>query len=96
MASLAWATAGNCAMRMTEVAKPSLVYEEGVRATIKLNGKLVTLPSSGAGRYGDAGLSIELRPVDRQGNAGLTGQEMVLMLPGAADELGFRGYRDCR
>lgn len=89
------AEAGNRAIRLTEVAKPSLVYEQGLRATIKLNGKLITVPSSGAGQYGDAGLSITLRPLDQMGSAGLPAEQMVLMLPGAEGELGLSGYRDC-
>lgn len=87
--------AGKCRIVLTEVAKPSLSFEPGIRATIKLNGKLVTLPSSGASSYADGGLEVRLRPVDEEGDAGLPAEEMIVLLPGAKDELGYRGYRQC-
>ncbi|MCT2559618.1 hypothetical protein N0B51_11570 [Tsuneonella sp. YG55] len=87
--------AGSCRIVLTEVGKPSLAYEDGVRATIKLNGKLITLPGSGSGEYADAGLRVALREVPGEGDAGLPEEEMIVVLPGAKDELGYRGYRQC-
>lgn len=37
--------AGKCAIRLTEVAHPSFVYQPGEAGTIKLNGKLIRLPA---------------------------------------------------
>ncbi len=87
--------AGSCRIVLTEVGKPSLAYEKGIRATIKLNGKLITLPGSGADEYSDAGLKVVLREVPGEGDAGLPEAEMIVALPGAKDELGYRGYRHC-
>ncbi len=87
--------AGKCRIVLTEVGLPSLSFEPGIRATIKLNGKLITLPTSGASSYADGGLEVRLRPIEGEGDAGLPEEEMIVMLPGAKDELGFRGYRRC-
>ncbi len=87
--------AGSCRILLTEVGKPSLAYEKGIRATIKLNGKLITLPGSGADEYSEAGLKVVLREVPGEGDAGLPEEEMIVALPGAKDELGYRGYRQC-
>ena len=67
----------------------------GGPGAIKLNGKLIVLPPAGADRFAEGGLTVVLRPVDGEGNAGLPEHEMIVMLPGAKDELGFRGYRQC-
>lgn len=87
--------AGKCAVRLTEVAHPSFVYRAGERGTIKLNGKLVTLPATGAGGYSAGRLSVTLRPNGERGNAGLDGIDMLVVLPGAKDELGYSGFVDC-
>ena len=87
--------AGNCRIVLTEVAFPSLAYEPGQRATIKLNGKLITMPATGPRAYSEGGLEVLLRPVEGEGDAGLPLEEMVVILPGAEDELGYRGYRQC-
>lgn len=86
---------GRCAIRLTNVAFPSFLYEPGGEGTIKLNGKLVTLPWNRGERFSDAGLVVELAAVDGEGNSGLPEYEMIVMLPDAEDELGFRGYRQC-
>tara|TARA_R110002072_G_scaffold15856_31_gene62875 strand:- start:13400 stop:13900 length:501 start_codon:yes stop_codon:yes gene_type:complete len=86
---------GRCVVRLTEVAFPSLVYEPGGSGAIKLNGKLISLPSTGTSEFADGGLSVALRPLDDAGNAGLQGMEMIVVPPGAQDELGYRGYVQC-
>lgn len=86
---------GRCAIRLTEVSEPSFVYQPQGTGAIRLNGKLIVLPPSGGERFADGGLTVTLRPVEGEGDAGLPEYEMIVMLPGAADELGFRGYRDC-
>ncbi|MFN2260248.1 MAG: DUF6692 family protein, partial [Parasphingopyxis sp.] len=84
-----------CIFRMTRVGFPSLLFggREG-DATIKLNGKLITLPAAGDGLYRDGGLSVLLRRPEGEVD-GLQEAEMIVMLPGAKDELGFRGFADC-
>jgi len=86
---------GRCAIRLTEVSEPSFLYRPGGSATIKLNGKLIELAATGDQRFAAGGLTVQLRSVDGEGSAGLPEQEMIVMLPGAKDELGFRGYRQC-
>lgn len=90
-------SSGRCQFRMTEVGYPSLVYGGAKNvATIKLNGKLITLPSAGEGKYADGGLSVAVKPVDAEaGRGGRREAEMVIMLPGAKDELGYRGFSVC-
>lgn len=84
-----------CIFRMTRVDFPTLLFggREG-DATIKLNGKLITLPSAGDGLYRDGGLSVLLRRPEGESDE-LQMAEMIVMLPGARDELGFRGFADC-
>ena len=87
--------AGRCAIRLTEVSAPSFLYEPGGTGAIKLNARLIPLPRVGEGRFASGGLTVALRPIEGEGEAGLPEHEMIVMLPGAADELGFRGYRQC-
>lgn len=86
---------GRCAVKLTEVGFPSFLYEPGGNGAIKLNGKLILLPAAGAGRYEDGGLIVTLRPVDDTGNAGLEAMEMIVVPPGAKEEIGYRGYVQC-
>ncbi len=88
---------GRCVFRMTEIGYPSFVYGGGSDSgTIKLNGKLVTLASAGEGLYLADGLRVGLKPVDAKGKPGERREtELVVMLPGAKDELGYRGYSVC-
>ena len=86
---------GRCAVNLTEVAFPSFLYEPGASGAIKLNGKLIVLPSIGVNRFEDGGLIVTLRPLDDEGNAGLQSMEMIVVPPGAEDELGYRGYVQC-
>jgi hypothetical protein len=83
---------GSCVFRMTRVGYPSFIYGGAKQdGTIKLNGKLVMLPASSAGKYSDAGLTVEMR--EQEGADGEA--TMILRVPGAPDELGFRGYSTC-
>lgn len=89
--------AGNCVIRLTGIAYPSF-FEDSARDTgyVKLNGKLVELKKAGDDRYVDGKLTVRLRSApDDESDNGLPGMEMIVALPGARDELGFRGYRDC-
>jgi hypothetical protein len=90
--------AGGCVFSMTEVGFPSFLYGEGDDpGIVKLNGKLIILPSGGDGLYRDGGLTVRMRPVDAElGRGGRREAEMIIMLPSAEDELGFRGFSVCR
>lgn len=89
--------AGNCTIRLTGVGYPSFFEDiANKRGFVKLNGKLVRLQQIGKDRYADGGLTVLLQSVEGdKSNNGLPGAEMIIALPGAKDELGFRGYRDC-
>ncbi len=87
--------AGKCAIRMTSVAFPAFVFEAGRSGVIKLNGKLISLPVIGDSRFAEDNLTVWLRAIDGEGNTGLSEHEMIVMLPGAKEELGFRGYLQC-
>ncbi len=86
---------GRCAVKLTEVAFPSLLYEPGGSGAIKLNGKLIVLPNTGANEFAAGGLTVTLRILDEEGDAGLQGMEMIVVPPGAKDEIGYRGYVQC-
>jgi hypothetical protein len=87
---------GRCAVRLTEIAFPSFVFARGGTGTIKLNGKLVPLPAKGEGRFAQGDLSVILRPRDESGDAGLPGMDMIVLVPGAEDELGYAGFVECK
>lgn len=88
------AVGGACLFRMTTVGFPVAVY--GASSVLKLNGKLVRLTREAEGRYGDGGVSVAFRPLDGGvERGGSFPAEMVVRLPGAADELGFHGYSTC-
>lgn len=85
-----------CRFLMTEVAFPSFAMDPDGFGYLKLNGSLVRIPRAGAERWADAGLIVQLRDVPGEsGDAGLPAQEMLIALPGAKDELGYRGYSRC-
>lgn len=86
---------GRCAVVQTEVAFPSFLYQPGGQGAIKLNGKLIVLQPAGAGRFADGGLSVTLRPLEETGNAGSRGMKMIVVPPGAKDEIGYHGYVRC-
>ena len=86
---------GRCVVKLTEVAFPSFLYEPGANGAIKLNGKLIVLPSTGAHEFEEGELTVALKPLDEEGDAGLQGMEMIIVPPGAKDELGYRGYVQC-
>jgi len=86
---------GRCAVKLTEVAFPSFLYRPGGSGAIKLNGKLIALAPAGEGRFADGDLSVMLRPLGEEGNAGLKAMQMIVVPPGATDELGYSGYVQC-
>jgi len=86
---------GRCAIILTEVAFPSFLYEPGGAGTIKLNGKLIVLPSTGEGRFEDGGLTVTISLLEEEGNAGSQGMQMIVVPPGAPDEIGYHGYVRC-
>ena len=86
---------GRCVVKLTEVGFPSFLYQPGASGAIKLNGKLIPLPQTGPGRYQAGDLLVTLRPLDDEGNAGLQSMEMIVVPPGADDEIGYRGYVQC-
>ena len=83
-----------CVFRMTKVGEPVVVY--GTQAVVKLNDKLVPLPTSGAGSYAADGVTVTVRPLDDGAEAEEAFEaEFVLQLPGAPDELGYHGFSEC-
>lgn len=88
-------TQDHCVFRLTEIAFPSFVYEPGARGYIKLNGKLIPLSASGENRYASGDLVVTTRELDAVGNAGLQALEMIVVPPGAEDELGYHGFANC-
>lgn len=88
---------GRCTIRLTQVGYPSFVYG-GPQNTgiIKLNGKLIPLPAVSETTFEQSGLSVVIRPVDEEfGDDSMREAEIIVMLPGAKDELGYRGYESC-
>ncbi|MCF8708799.1 DUF6692 family protein [Rhizorhapis sp. SPR117] len=88
---------GKCLIRLTRVGLPSFVHN-GLDRTgvIKLNGKLIPIPAKRSGLFADGGLRVAIRPVDSAfDSSGFREVDMIVMLPGAKDELGYRGYEDC-
>ncbi|MEO1920285.1 MAG: DUF6692 family protein [Sphingomonadaceae bacterium] len=88
-------TQGRCVYRLTEIGYPVFVYEPGGEGFIKLNGKLIPLSASGANRYASGDLVVATRDLDTTGNAGLRGLEIIVVPPGAKDELGYHGFVGC-
>src|SRR5690606_17434022 len=86
---------GRCEIILTEVAFPSFLYEPGGQGAIKLNGKLIPLPSAGPNRFSDGGLTVSLRLLEEEGNAGSQGMQMIIISPGAKDEICYDGYVRC-
>lgn len=87
---------GACVIRLTAVAFPSFIYDRGGSGgAVKLNQKLIPLPETEEGTFADSGLEIVVRPVEEEFEDGRREAEMIIMLPGAKDELGFRGYEQC-
>lgn len=84
-----------CIFTLTELGYPTFVYEPGRRGIIKLNGKLIPVDAAGPDDYASGGLLVATRTVDDTGNAGLQVQELIVVPPGARDELGYRGYVSC-
>ncbi len=88
-------TKGRCVFRLTEVAFPSFIFEPGRQGAIKLNGKLIPVSAAGKDRYASGDLIITTRRLDETGDAGIQGMELIVVPPGAKDEIGYRGYVLC-
>lgn len=87
-----------CVFRFTRVGFPVFLYSAGAAPAgiMKLNGKLVTLPGGADGRFASAGVTVELRRVDADAEVEQQHEaDLILMLPGAPDELGYRGFSEC-
>lgn len=88
-------TRARCVFRLTEVAFPSFVFESGRRGFIKLNGKLIPVDAAGPDRYVSGDLLVTTRLLGDEGSAGLQAMELIVVPPGAKDEIGYRGYVVC-
>ncbi|GGC18220.1 hypothetical protein GCM10011371_02190 [Novosphingobium marinum] len=87
---------GKCTIRLTEIAFPSLLYEPGRSAAIKLNAKLIPLQAAGENRYESGGLVVTLRPLEpASDDDALRRTEMIVVPPAAEDEIGYRGFSKC-
>ena len=88
---------GNCVFRLTTVGFPSFIYDRAAQqGVLKINAKLVPLEGDGEGLFVSHGLHVVIRPVDEEfGGDGQREAEMILFLPGAENELGYRGYEEC-
>lgn len=89
------AVASPCTFRMTAVGEPVVVYSPQ-QAVVKLNGKLVPLPASGADSYAADGVTVTVRPLDgeEQGEDAFEA-EFILRLPGETNESGYHGSAAC-
>lgn len=89
---------GRCAFRFTTVGFPVFLYSRspGTAGVLKLNGKLLSLEGGADGRFASGGVSVDLRPLDTEARAeGRHPSELILRLPGAPHELGYRGFSEC-
>ena len=89
--------AGKCLIRLTRIGFPSFIHDgPGGGGVVKLNGKLIPLPAQGPGRYAQDDLRVVIRPLETGfDDAGMREAELILMLPGAKSERGYRGFEDC-
>jgi hypothetical protein len=87
-----------CLFRLTAVGWPSFVYGGGQPTGIlKLNETLITLPRTHPGAFADSGLEVTLRPLDDGGANGARHEaDLIIRLPHTPQELGFKGYSECR
>lgn len=87
-----------CRFRYTEVGFPVFLYPAAgdASAIIKLNGKLIPLPSAGES-YAYAGGPVRalMRHPDGVPLAGEEEAVLILRLDGASGELGFAGEAEC-
>ncbi|WP_126173985.1 DUF6692 family protein [Altericroceibacterium xinjiangense] len=88
---------GKCDVRLTKIAYPSFVFERaGQQGWIKLNQKLIPLARAGENLFVAGDLQVTIRGVDEPLEIDEQREaEMILLLPEAKDELGFRGYGQC-
>lgn len=90
--------AGGCLFRYTKVGLPVFFYPANGAgaATIKLNGKLIALPPAGGSAFADGGIRVEMNYPDGLPEGGQEEAELILRMERASDELGFRGFTECR
>ncbi len=88
-------TSGRCVYSLTEVGFPTVIYEPGAQAFVKLNGTLIPMQAAGPDHFTSGELLLTMRTLDDEGDAGLQSQEIIIVPPGAGDELGYRGYTTC-
>lgn len=86
---------GRCVVRFTEVSHPAFLFEPDGSGAIKMNGKLIVLSQAGSNRFESGELSVTLQPNDDEGDAGLQGMNMIVLPPGAQDEIGYSGFVQC-
>lgn len=84
-----------CAVRLTSVAYPSFLFRPGKGGAIKLNGKLIPLAAKSRLTFEADGLTVVLRSNGEESQTGLEGIDMIVVPPGAQDELGYSGFVDC-
>lgn len=90
-----------CVFRFTRVGLPIFLY--GSAGVVKLNGKLVSLPTADESgpradvrRYAAGPVAVTVRPLDGPvSNGGPFAAELVLQLEDASHELGYHGYAEC-
>ena len=86
---------GRCVFRLTEVGFPTFLYEPNGSGFIKLNGKLIPVEPDGTDRFASGELLVTTQMLGDEGNAGLQALRLIVVPPGAKDELGFDGYTTC-
>lgn len=87
-----------CLFRFTRVGFPSFAYggPGSSEAWLKLNGRLVSVQGSPSGEFGAGGMTVEFRPVDdADQDDDMQAADLVVHLPGASVELGYRGFASC-
>lgn len=96
LASLS-ASGASCRFGYTDVGFPVFLYPPGgdAPATIKLNGKLITLPPVGGFHFAAGDIRVEMSHPDGVPNDGEEDAVLILRIAGASDELGFAGVAEC-
>lgn len=90
--------AQKCRVRMTERGFPVLTFEQGLSgmATIKLNGKLVNLPSVTPGKYEADRIQVEVGLLSTGIGDHVRDVRLVLRFRDVKHELGYSGFAVCR
>lgn len=83
-----------CVFRFTRIGFPVFVFDSAA-GVLKLNGKLIRLPTTGEGRYAEGAVDVSFRPLEGDSDEGLYAAELVLRLERAPNEIGFHGFAEC-